>query len=77
MAQHPVNRKPTVNTGFSEVIGSWKIIEMSAPRSRRSWVIQPEQVNASVHDPLPGRTVAFSLGRGRGSKAEVTGLFAA
>jgi hypothetical protein len=28
--------KPTVNTGLSEVIGSWKIIEMSAPRSFRS-----------------------------------------
>ena len=28
--------KPTVNTGFSDVIGSWKIIEMSAPRSARS-----------------------------------------
>ena len=27
---------PTVNTGFSDVIGSWKIIEMSAPRSLRS-----------------------------------------
>ena len=28
--------QPTVNTGFSDVIGSWKIIEMSAPRSLRS-----------------------------------------
>ncbi len=27
--------KPTVNTGFSDVIGSWKIIEMSAPRTLR------------------------------------------
>jgi hypothetical protein len=26
---------PTVNTGFSEVIGSWKIIAMSAPRMPR------------------------------------------
>ena len=31
-----VNWKPTVNTGFNDVIGSWKIIEISAPRSRRS-----------------------------------------
>ena len=27
---------PMVNTGLSEVIGSWKIIEISAPRMRRS-----------------------------------------
>src|SRR6266704_954165 len=26
---------PTVNTGFSEVIGSWKIIAISLPRIRR------------------------------------------
>jgi hypothetical protein len=26
---------PTVNTGLSEVIGSWKIIEISLPRIRR------------------------------------------
>ncbi len=29
---------PTVNTGLSEVIGSWKIIDTSAPRSLRSSV---------------------------------------
>ena len=28
--------KPTLNTGFRELIGSWKIIEISAPRSARS-----------------------------------------
>ncbi len=28
---------PTVNTGFSEVIGSWKIIEISLPRIFRIW----------------------------------------
>ncbi len=28
--------KPTVNTGLSDVIGSWKIIEISLPRSARS-----------------------------------------
>ena len=27
--------KPTVNTGFSAVIGSWKIIAISAPRMAR------------------------------------------
>ena len=27
--------RPTVNTGFKEVIGSWKIIEMSFPRILR------------------------------------------
>ena len=27
---------PTVNTGFSDVIGSWKIIAISLPRSARS-----------------------------------------
>ena len=28
---------PTVSTGFSDVIGSWKIIAMSPPRISRSW----------------------------------------
>src|SRR5689334_18729006 len=28
--------RPTVCTGFSEVIGSWKIMEISLPRTRRS-----------------------------------------
>ena len=28
--------KPMVRTGFSEVIGSWKIIDTSPPRSLRS-----------------------------------------
>ena len=39
MRSTSVSWKPTVNTGFSEVIGSWKIIEMSAPRILRnsSW----------------------------------------
>ncbi len=39
MRSTSVSWKPTVNTGFSDVIGSWKIIEMSAPRILRnsSW----------------------------------------
>jgi hypothetical protein len=28
---------PTVNTGLSEVMGSWKIIEISLPRILRIW----------------------------------------
>ncbi len=28
--------RPTRCTGFSDVIGSWKIIAISAPRTRRS-----------------------------------------
>ena len=43
--------KPTVNTGLSDVIGSWKIIEMSAPRtscsSRRDRL---DEVAPAVHD---------------------------
>ena len=36
---------PTVSTGFSDVIGSWKIIAMSPPRISRSWRLrQLEQV---------------------------------
>ena len=43
--------KPTVNTGFSDVIGSWKIIEMSAPRSRAARRRrQLQRVAAAVED---------------------------
>ena len=41
--------QPTVKTGFSDVIGSWKIIEMSAPRSLRSSPIgSAKQIAAAV-----------------------------
>ena len=43
--------KPTVNTGFSDVIGSWKIIEMSAPRNARSSRgLHADDVAAAEHD---------------------------
>ncbi len=43
--------KPTVNTGFSEVIGSWKIIEMSAPRNPAQLVlVEPREIAAVVED---------------------------
>ena len=36
---------PTVKTGLSEVIGSWKIIEISLPRILRIWAgLSVEQV---------------------------------
>src|SRR5438046_2057687 len=58
-----VSWKPTVNTGFSELIGSWKIIEMSAPRS---FCNSPDVSARRLRPPyriwLPGGTVAFSLG---------------
>ena len=46
---------PTVNAGLSEVIGSWKIIEMRLPRSSRiSAVGQLEQVDALEQDLAAG-----------------------
>ena len=46
---------PTLKTGFSAVSGSWKIIEMSRPRSDRSRRSRGgQQVLAPEHDP-PGR----------------------
>ena len=55
--------KPIVNTGFRELIGSWKIIEISAPRSFCS---SPGARARRLRPPyriwLPGGTVEFSLG---------------
>ena len=62
--------KPTVNTGLSDVIGSWKIIEMSAPRScRSSRRRRAEEVAAAEHDPLPDRRSSSPAAAGRGSRA--------
>ena len=42
---------PMVNTGFSEVIGSWKIMAISLPRMRRK-VSSPAVVRSNA--PLLG-----------------------
>ena len=63
--------KPTVNTGLSDVIGSWKIIEMSAPRIlRSSCCVEPREVAAAVHDlALPRRRSNSPAAADRGSRA--------
>ena len=63
--------KPTVNTGLSDVIGSWKIIEMSAPRSSRSSRGgSVEQVAPAVDDlALRDRRSSSRAAAGPGSPA--------
>src|SRR5713101_3947661 len=55
--------KPTVNTGFNELIGSWKIIEISAPRN---FCNSPGASARRLRPPyriwLLGGTIEFSLG---------------
>ena len=41
---------PTVNAGFKLVIGSWKIIEICAPRTRR--IASPDSPTSSVPSKL-------------------------
>src|SRR5467141_1548476 len=58
-----VSWKPTVNTGFNELIGSWKIIEISAPRNFcNSPGVRARRLRPPYSIWLPGGTVAFSLG---------------
>ena len=46
---HSAICRPTLSTGLSEVIGSWKIIEMRSPRMRAHLLLaQREQVAAAV-----------------------------
>ena len=67
--------KPAVNTGLSEVIGSWKIIDMSAPRIlRNSTASSSTRFRPSYRISLPGRTLAFSLGSRPSIDSEVTDL---
>src|SRR6476620_4092641 len=67
--------QPTVNTGFSDVIGSWKIIEMSAPRSLRS---SPSGSATRLRPPystsLAGSMIEFSGGSSPSIASDVTDL---
>ena len=71
-----VSWKPTVNTGFSDVIGSWKIIEMSAPR--RSPQLARRTGSTRLRPPnriwLAGSTIEFSGGSRPRIASEVTDL---
>ena len=64
-----------MNTGFSDVIGSWKIIEISAPRSRRS---SPGESSTMLRPPnrmpLAGSTIEFSGGSRPRMASAVTDL---
>src|SRR6266542_4198015 len=66
---------PTVNTGLSEVIGSWKIIEMSAPRIARS---SRAENRTTLRPPnstsLAGSTIEFSGGSKPRIESAVTDL---
>ena len=44
--------RPIVSTGFSEVIGSWKIMAMSLPRTFRMLVFFELEQVAAVEDDL-------------------------
>ena len=67
--------KPTVNTGLSDVIGSWKIIEMSAPRtfcsSRAGRLARLRPPNMTW---LFGSTIEFSCGSRPRIASDVTDL---
>ena len=67
---------PTVNTGFSEVIGSWKIIEMSVPRSCAQ--LAPGEPRAGCArrrgSRCRRRPIAFSGGSSPRIASEVTDL---
>ena len=65
--------KPTLNTGLSDVIGSWKIIEISAPRmSRSSGFDRLSRSRPSNSTRLPGWMIEFSGGSRPSSASDVT-----
>ncbi len=62
-----------MNTGFSEVIGSWKIIEISAPRmSRSSRVGSAARLRPPKRISLPLWVIEFSGGSSPRIASEVT-----
>src|SRR6188472_1138534 len=67
--------QPTVNTGLSDVIGSWKIIEISAPRSLRSSPSgRPTRLRPPKTISLAGSTIEFSGGSRPSIASDVTDL---
>src|SRR6476660_487852 len=67
--------QPTVKTGFSDVIGSWKIIEMSAPRSLRSSPIgSASRLRPPYSTSLAGSMIEFSGGSSPSIASDVTDL---
>src|SRR4029079_7645442 len=67
--------QPTVNTGLSDVIGSWKIIEISAPRSLRSSPSgRPTRFRPPRMISLAGSTIEFSGGSRPSIASDVTDL---
>ena len=71
--------RPTVSSGLSEVIGSWKIIEMSLPRMRLHLVLaQVQQIGAletdGAADDAPGRVGDEAQDGQRGDALAAAGL---
>ena len=60
---------PTVSTGFSDVIGSWKIIAMSPPRIVAQLLLRHLQQVLALVDRLARRDPARGLGSARGPRA--------
>ena len=64
--------RPIVSTGFSEVIGSWKIIAMSLPRILPHLVVVELEQVAPVEDDLALDDLARGLGIRRMSESALT-----
>ena len=63
-----------LNTGLSEVIGSWKIIEMRLPRMRRIASSSRPSRSRRSRRMLPLAMVPGGLGTSRITASEVTDL---
>lgn len=53
---------PTVNTGFSEDIGSWKIIAISLPHMARRWAAGRCSTSRPSNSTLPWRSIRVVCG---------------
>ena len=64
--------RPTVSTGLSEVIGSWKIIEIALPRTVAHLLVGQREQIAALEQHAPGDDAAGGEATGAGSRASVT-----
>ncbi len=62
---------PTLNTGLREVIGSWKIIEMSRPRISRILSIEAERRSSPLKKIRPEGIAAGGVFRSRRTERAV------